>query len=58
MYKPGMGGGPVATATGIALLPETGSNKLVFALAIGLLVTGVVVMAISLVLSRKSARAN
>lgn len=57
MYKPGLGGG-VSAATGIALLPDTGSNHLLFALAAGLLVSGIVVMAISFVLSRKSARAN
>jgi hypothetical protein len=53
MYKP-----VLPTATGIALLPATGSNRLLFALAAGLMISGIVVMTISFILARKSARAN
>lgn len=41
------------TTAGVALLPDTGDNHVLFALALGLLVSGVLIFAASLVLSRK-----
>lgn len=50
--------GVVNAATGISLLPNTGNNHLLFALALGLLVSGAIVFVASLVLSRKGTQAN
>ena len=54
MYKPVLGG----TGAGVAMLPATGDNTLLFALAIGLLVSGVAIFAVSFVMSRKSVQTN
>lgn len=51
--------GVVNSATGIALLPNTGNNHLLFALALGLIVSGAVIFVASFVLGRKArAEAN
>ena len=55
MYGKGLGA--ANTATGVALLPNTGDNRVLFAIAIGLVVAGVAIFAISTILSRKSRRA-
>lgn len=56
MYGKGLGA--VNAATGISLLPNTGDNRLLFTVALGLLASGIVVLAISLVLGRKNTAAN
>ncbi len=50
----GKGAGSLATSTGIAVLPETGSNHGLFVLAASLIVVGIVVFVASTVLARKS----
>lgn len=50
-YGRGAAGG---VATGAAILPNTADNSLLFALAAGLVAVGVVVMAISVLVARKS----
>lgn len=52
MYGKGLG--VVNTATGISLLPNTGSNHLLFVVAASLLVSGVAIFATSYVLGRKA----
>jgi LPXTG-motif cell wall-anchored protein len=52
MYGKGLG--VANTATGIALLPNTGDNRVLFAIALGLLVAGIAIFAISTVLARKN----
>ena len=48
------GKGPVAGGSGVALLPATGDNALLFTLAIGLIALGVAVMIASMLVARKS----
>jgi membrane anchored protein len=50
----GKGAGALNVAAGISLLPDTGSNRTLFIVAVSLLVLGVVIFAISTVLTRKS----
>ena len=45
--------GAANTATGISLLPNTGSNHLLFVVAASMLVSGVVIFLISTMLNRK-----
>lgn len=52
MYGKGLG--VINTATGISLLPDTGNNHLLFALAIGLVSSGVLVFVVSTILGHKS----
>jgi hypothetical protein len=51
MYGKGVGGSSVAT--GAALLPATGENRLVFVVAATLLAAGVVTFVVSSVIARK-----
>lgn len=44
------------TTAGVALLPDTGDNHVLFALALGLLASGAIIFAASLILSRKAAQ--
>lgn len=46
--------GTINVATGISLLPDTGSNRTLFIIAGSLLVSGVVVFVVSTVLARKN----
>lgn len=48
------GKGGVPGVAGVALLPNTSDNTLLFALAISLIAVGVVVMAASMLVARKS----
>ena len=50
----GKGAGALNVATGISLLPETGSNRTLFTVAVSLLVLGVVIFTVSTVLAHKS----
>ena len=52
MYGKGLGA--LNTATGISLLPDTGSNHVLFAIAAGLLTSGIVILAVSIVMSRRA----
>lgn len=54
MYGKGAGTGTATTVTGVTLLPETGDNRVLFAVATGLVLTGIVVLAITLVMARKA----
>ena len=42
------------TATGVAVLPATGSNRALFIAAVGLIVAGVAIMVAAAVMARKS----
>lgn len=55
MYGKVLGAGNVAT--GVAVLPNTGDSRLLFAVASGLLVSGVAILVVAAVLARKSRRA-
>lgn len=50
----GKGAGALNVATGISLLPDTGSNRALFIVAVSLLVSGVAIFVVSTVLARKS----
>lgn len=50
----GKGVGTVNTATGVALLPSTGDSRLLFAIATGLLVSGVIILIAATVMARKN----
>ena len=50
--------GAANVATGVAVLPNTGDNKVLFAAAVFLLVSGVIVLIASTVSARKNAKAN
>lgn len=50
----GKGAGVVNVATGVSLLPATGSNRTLFIIAASLLVSGVAVLVASTVMARKS----
>lgn len=52
----GKGVGTLNVAAGISLLPDTGNSRPLFILAVSLLVSGVVIFAISTVLARKSSQ--
>ena len=52
MYGKGLG--VANTATGISLLPNTGDNRVLFVVALGLLASGIAIFAISTVLARKN----
>lgn len=54
MYGKGLGA--ANTAGGVALLPNTGDNRVLFAVALGLVVSGIVIFAISTVLARKNSQ--
>lgn len=54
MYGKGGNLGIVTTATGISLLPETGSNRPLFILAGSLLVCGIATFIVAAVLARKT----
>ncbi len=56
MYTKGLA--TVNVATGVSLLPDTGSNRVLFIVAASLLVSGVAVFVASVVLARKSRRAT
>jgi hypothetical protein len=49
--------GTTNVATGISLLPSTGDSRVLFVLASSLLVSGAIILAVSVIMSRK-ARAN
>ena len=53
----GKGAGALNVATGISLLPNTGSNRTLFIVAIALLVTGTIVFTVAAVMARKSRKA-
>ncbi len=53
MSGKGASTGTATTATGVAVLPNTGDNRLLFAIAIGLLVSGVIIFVTSTVAARK-----
>jgi hypothetical protein len=46
--------GTANVATGISLLPSTGDSRVLFVLASSLLVSGVIILAVSVVMSRKA----
>lgn len=46
--------GVANTATGVALLPDTGNDRPLFMLAAALVLSGVIVFIVSTVLTRKS----
>ena len=46
----------VNTATGVALLPATGESRLLFVVAVGLLVSGVVVFIAATLSARKQSQ--
>jgi LPXTG-motif cell wall-anchored protein len=50
----GKGAGALNVATGVSILPNTGSNRTVFILALSLLVSGIIILAVSTVVARKS----
>lgn len=50
MYGPKV----LPAATGIALLPTTGNNRVLFVLAASLLVSGVIVLVASTLMTRKA----
>jgi len=50
----GKGAGTLNVASGISLLPDTGNNHTLFVVALSLLVSGVVILAVSTILARKS----
>ncbi len=45
-------GGPVGIGTGAAVLPNTADNSLLFALAIGLIAVGTIVLTASMLAAR------
>lgn len=52
MYGAGLG--VANTATGVALLPNTGDSRPLFVAAVTLLVSGAVILVVSAVMARKS----
>lgn len=52
MYEKGIAG--LNVATGVAILPETGSNRSLFIVAASLMAVGVAVFIVSTVMARKS----
>lgn len=50
--------GKGATIPGVAILPFTGDNHILFIVAASLIAVGVTVFAVSLVLARRQASAN
>lgn len=54
----GKGAGALNVATGVAILPNTGSNKTMFIIAASLLVLGVAILTVSTVMARKSRAAG
>lgn len=50
--------GAANVATGVAVLPNTGDNKLLFGAAIFLLASGVIILIASTVSARKNAKSN
>lgn len=50
----GRGAGSIVTSTGIALLPNTGSNHKLFVLAASFVAVGVIIFVVSTVSARKS----
>lgn len=50
--------GVVNTATGVAVLPNTGDNKFVFAVALALLVSGVIILVTATVSARKKSKSE
>ena len=50
----GKGAGALNVATGVSLLPATGSNRVLFVIALSLLASGVAILAVATVLARKS----
>lgn len=46
--------GAANVATGVALLPDTGDNHLLFVLAGSLLLSGIVIFAVSFILGRST----
>jgi LPXTG-motif cell wall-anchored protein len=50
----GKGAGALNVATGVSLLPETGSNHSLFVLATSLLVSGAAVFVASTIMARKN----
>lgn len=50
----GKGAGALNVATGVAILPNTGSNRTMFIVAASLLVLGVAILTVSTIMARKS----
>lgn len=50
----GKGAGALNVATGISLLPSTGSNRVLFIVAVSLLLSGVAIFTVATVLARKN----
>lgn len=50
----GKGAGALNVATGVSLLPETGSNRTLFIIAASLMVAGVAVFVASIMVARKN----
>ncbi len=46
--------GTANVATGISLLPSTGDSRVLFVLASSLLVSGVIILAVSVLMARKA----
>lgn len=54
MYGKGAG----VSTVGVAVLPSTGDNRILFAVAVSLLVAGVVVLAASMLMARKKSHSE
>jgi LPXTG-motif cell wall-anchored protein len=54
----GKGAGALNVATGVAILPNTGSNRTLFTIAASLLVLGVAILIASTIMTRKSHKAK
>ncbi len=50
--------GTANVATGISLLPSTGDSRVLFVLASSLLVSGVIILAASVLMARKARQAE
>lgn len=50
----GKGAGALNIATGVSLLPETGSNRTLFVVAASLLASGIAILVVATVLARKN----
>jgi len=56
MYGKGLG--IVNAATGVSILPDTGSNRTLFIVALVLLVSGIAIFVTATVMTRKSRRSE
>lgn len=50
------GKGATPSVAGIAMLPSTGDNSVLFIIAVGLIALGVAIFVVSLVMARKNAK--